>query len=519
MLAIHLVPPGGQAYYLATVQSGRRDGTRLVEPDGIWLGATALAMGLHGAPVTPQALGALLAGIDPATGEVLDPRHHRVRNVAYDCTFSPPKSVSILHALARPDVVAEVRAAHESSVAATLGYLERRATVVRRRSDGERSSVPAGGLGAASFLHRSSRAADPHLHSHVLVANLAADESGRWSALDSRRLFLHAAAASALYGAHLRAELAHRLGVGFEQTTGHGDVLGIGRRVVEAFSRRSQAISAELAEASERGPVSERLASLLTRPEKDLTASYEELQDEWRQRMRSLGISPQRLDEAVGVRRSQPGLVAGGGAHSDRNPPGGGMPELPLGHLARRELVAWCARASAAGARVEAVELLVDDLARHGQVMAAGSAQPRLHRAVRYLPAGVDEERYVTPATALLERRWHEAIAAAPDAAPASLSGWPAGLSVIELPAGALDRAITLARLGEAHARSGGRIVAVVAGGMCRAAGLEGSSGVETVAAAAHLPTLRAATLLVEEQLVEHSPQLAAEVLRRAEGG
>jgi conjugative relaxase-like TrwC/TraI family protein len=46
------------------------------------------------------------------------------------------------------------------------------------------------GFVAAAFRHRTSRAGDPHLHTHVLVPNLVfSPQDERWSALDARPLY------------------------------------------------------------------------------------------------------------------------------------------------------------------------------------------------------------------------------------------------------------------------------------------------------------------------------------------
>ncbi|HXQ58451.1 MAG TPA: relaxase domain-containing protein, partial [Acidimicrobiales bacterium] len=59
------------------------------------------------------------------------------------------------------------------------------------------------------FLRRSPSllSLSPHLHTHVVVANLGRGPEGRWSALDGRGLYAHASATDALYHAHLRYEL------------------------------------------------------------------------------------------------------------------------------------------------------------------------------------------------------------------------------------------------------------------------------------------------------------------------
>ncbi|MGA3216571.1 MAG: MobF family relaxase, partial [Acidimicrobiales bacterium] len=246
MLSVAKLARGREEYYLATLALGREDAVGLIEPDGRWLGRAAEMLGLSGS-VDGPALRALLAGVDPVSGEVLSAHHDRVRVVAYDCTYSTPKSVSVLHALGPQEVREHVRAGHEEAAAAALGYLEHCAARVRRRSGpGEQAlSVPAGGFVAAAFLHRTSRAPDPHLHSHVLVANLAPGPDSRWSALDGRGLYLELGTARDLYETQLRAELTARLGVSWRQLQGSwAELAGIDPNVTRAFSRRSGDIEA-----------------------------------------------------------------------------------------------------------------------------------------------------------------------------------------------------------------------------------------------------------------------------------
>jgi conjugative relaxase-like TrwC/TraI family protein len=90
--------------------------------------------------------------------------------------------------------------------------------------------VPVRGEGfvAASFQHRTSRAGDPLLHHHVLVANLVRDDHARWGALDGRLIYVHAKTAGYLYQAELRAQLSRRLGVSWTPVVrGTAEVKGI----------------------------------------------------------------------------------------------------------------------------------------------------------------------------------------------------------------------------------------------------------------------------------------------------
>ena len=88
---------------------------------------------------------------------------------ALDLTFSAPKSVSVLFAVAPAEVSAELVAAHEEAVRAAVGYLEDTAVMVRRGHAGE-VHEPGGGFIAAAYRHRMSRALDPQLHTHVVAA-------------------------------------------------------------------------------------------------------------------------------------------------------------------------------------------------------------------------------------------------------------------------------------------------------------------------------------------------------------
>jgi conjugative relaxase-like TrwC/TraI family protein len=180
------------------------------EARGEWLGVGARQLGLSG-DVEGQALRRALAGEDPA-GRVLRASRVPVRVVGFDLTFSAPKSVSVLFGLGEPDVRAAVRRAHDRAVREALGYVERTACAVRRGAGGSRVE-PADGLIVAAFRHRTSRAGDPQLHTHCLVANLAKGPDGRWSTLDGRRIYAHARAVSFVYQAVLRSELSRELGL------------------------------------------------------------------------------------------------------------------------------------------------------------------------------------------------------------------------------------------------------------------------------------------------------------------
>jgi conjugative relaxase-like TrwC/TraI family protein len=179
-----------------------------------------------------------MAGCDPRTGAPLRPPHARTRVAAFDLTFSAPKSVSVLFAIADEETSAALLEAHERAVEAASRYVEREACYTRRGRNGVRR-VRGEGFVAAAYRHRLSRAGDPQLHTHVVVANMTRAE-GRWTTLEGHSLYEHKSAAGAVYRAVLRAEVRERLPWAWWRQTGRGlfELEGVPEGVLREFSRR-----------------------------------------------------------------------------------------------------------------------------------------------------------------------------------------------------------------------------------------------------------------------------------------
>jgi Ti-type conjugative transfer relaxase TraA len=188
---------------------------------------------------------------------------------------------------------AQVVAAHDAAVDAAIGYLQRSAGFTRRGAGGV-ETVPVDSFVAAAFRHRTSRADDPLLHTHVLMANLArTSDDGVWRTLDSRKLFAHAKTAGVLYQAQLRHELTTRLGVAWQQVSnGHADIDGVDRELIETFSQRRAAIVAHMAARGESSAAAAQTATLATRAAKDGHRSEAELREAWSRRAAAAGVEP-----------------------------------------------------------------------------------------------------------------------------------------------------------------------------------------------------------------------------------
>jgi conjugative relaxase-like TrwC/TraI family protein len=306
VLSLGKLAPGQQQYYLDTVARGAEEYyTGAKEAPGQWLGAGSARLGLAG-EVDADALGRVLEHADPATGTYRLTAAKSAPVVAgFDVTFCAPKSVSLLFALGEPEVSNEVRNAADAAVTASLGVLEGAACRVRRGKGG--ATVLSGdGFVAAGFRHRTSRAGDPHLHTHVVVANLAhSPADDRWTALDARPLYSWLSPVGHLYEAHLRWELTHRLGVAWgEVGNGIADVEGVPRAAIKEFSTRRRQIEAHLAEHGQHGARAAQLAAYATRQTKTFDQDPEGLLPAWQERAVAVGLDPDALAAAVG--RSEP---------------------------------------------------------------------------------------------------------------------------------------------------------------------------------------------------------------------
>ena len=315
MLSIGKLAAGQAKYYLehaevrvdvvGSVESGLEEYyVGGLEARGSWIGRGAVRLGMEGG-VDGDGLRAVLAGLAPGGRHPLRESASPVRVAGFDLTFSAPKSVSVVFGIGGAEIELAARGAHDRAVVEAVAYLERSAAAVRRGKGGL-VVESADGLVAAAFRHRTSRVGDPQLHTHVLVANLGMGPDGRWSALDGRRLYAHARAASFVYQAVLRSELTRTLGVEWLPVRhGIAELVGVPKRVIRVFSRRRREIEAALAERGTSGARAAEAAALATRRTKDRAHAVEPLEEEWRTRATALGFGRAEIAKLVGRRRER----------------------------------------------------------------------------------------------------------------------------------------------------------------------------------------------------------------------
>lgn len=236
------------------------------EPPGQWCGEAAEQLRLAGA-VSERDFKNLLHGRDSG-GAALVKGAGEKHSAGWDLTLSAPKSVSVLWAMTEDARVrAEIQAAQQAAVQATLAFAEANCAWTRRGAGGK-ILERAAGLAVATFEHSTSREKDPQLHTHCVVANVALLEAGGYGTLDSRHLYQWKMALGALYRAELASQLQERLNLHIERDGSSFAITGVPKAVQSYFSKRAEQIQEWLAAHGYRGALAAQAATLDTRQAK-----------------------------------------------------------------------------------------------------------------------------------------------------------------------------------------------------------------------------------------------------------
>jgi conjugative relaxase-like TrwC/TraI family protein len=232
---------------------------------GQWFGQGAADLGLNGV-TTSDEFTRLCENLHPQTGERLTLRQKTTRTemnedgkeretanrrVFYDFTFSPPKSVSIA-ALVGDD--ARIIEAHEQAVTLAMNQLQTFAATRVRKND-QCTDRQTGNLVAAMFRHDTSRALDPHLHTHCIVFNATFDAvEKQWKALQNHEMFAAQKFVENVYYHELTRELV-KYGYSIEnKPRGDFEIKGITPELIEKFSKRHREIDEKTRELLAREP-------------------------------------------------------------------------------------------------------------------------------------------------------------------------------------------------------------------------------------------------------------------------
>ena len=261
---------------------------------GQWFGRGAKELGLSG-EVTTEDFRSVLRGFRPASTEVLVRKANGYddRRAGWDATFNAPKSISIQGLVGGDDGLIE---AHRKAVSRALEELEHYA--LSRRHGGSEWVVTSNVV-AARFDHVAARPTssvedgygpDPHLHTHVVIANMTRRPDGEWRGLDPVEIYRAQNFATAIYRSELAREV-QRLGYEIKVAgqDGRWELDGYTREQVMAFSRRRQDIEKALAREGLTGAEAAQNIAHRTRLSKD-HRDEGRLREEWRSRAQEYGI-------------------------------------------------------------------------------------------------------------------------------------------------------------------------------------------------------------------------------------
>jgi conjugative relaxase-like TrwC/TraI family protein len=232
---------------------------------GQWIGDGARQLGLSGVTTEKDFLN-LCNNLHPRTEEQLTPRMNskRVRvdkygnvhesanrRVFYDFTLSPPKSVSIAALVGNDQRIIE---AHHESVQLAMRELQIYAAT-RVRKQNQYAHRVTGNVVGAVFRHDTSRALDPHLHSHCILFNATRDSvEDRWKALEACEMVTAQKFVRNVYYHELVRSL-QKFGYGIENNPrGDFEIVGVSKELIDRFSKRHRQIDEKTRELLEREP-------------------------------------------------------------------------------------------------------------------------------------------------------------------------------------------------------------------------------------------------------------------------
>ena len=264
----------------------------------VWGGQGRLDLGLDGELDLADWRAVFAAGgaVHPRSGE----RLVGCRRPGMELVISPHKSIAELGMIGQAE---DMHAIADAERDATLGYLDRLVCESGGRRGRAMTRTSTGGLVWAVSRHATTRAGDPQVHDHVLIANVVSmrDDRGGWKALDTGFLRDHLHAATAV-GRLAAAAKAVELGYGIEPDPGPSGKLG-GWSIAGIPARRGRFTPADQRRSTAAVGVdaSYRERSVAARATRD-RKTHQPVQDlvgRWQDELTAAGYPPPELESAV----------------------------------------------------------------------------------------------------------------------------------------------------------------------------------------------------------------------------
>jgi conjugative relaxase-like TrwC/TraI family protein len=266
------------------------------EPQGKMIGLAAKGLGIK-RELDTTVYRRVFSGFHP-DGTPLCENAGANHRPGWDLTFSAPKSVSMLFARADDNLRKAIQDIQQQAVEEAFAFIEQHAAFTRRGKGGHIQERVTGLMGA-TFEHCTSRAQDPQLHTHCLIANLAPRADGTWGTLESKHFFLWQMASGAIYRSALANGL-RELGFEVEAVEGHKhfEVKGVDQGICQFFSKRAEAIRAQM-EAMGVSKAASKVGDTITLNSRDYkqTVDRPKLFASWQADMDKQGFTQAEMDK------------------------------------------------------------------------------------------------------------------------------------------------------------------------------------------------------------------------------
>ena len=282
---------------------------------GYWRGELADAFGLWDKVVTSEEFSLFQQNVNPKTLVRLTQKNMPGGPRFFDFQVAAPKSVSVMSMFDE-----RLIEAHRESVRIAMAELERLAAVRVRDGENVRTNnyATTGKLVYAEFMHDTSRALDPQLHTHNVVCNVTRADDGRYKALETLEMCRAIRYAGKVYHNEMAARC-RELGYETVETRDRKgnviwyDLACVPADVMERFSKRRQQIEkaeAEFIAAHGRKPTlsENNYLSTSTRTDKMQTSTNEKVREF---QMGQLGHREEEQLYAAARRAKEHGPVTG----------------------------------------------------------------------------------------------------------------------------------------------------------------------------------------------------------------
>lgn len=241
------------------------------------------------------------------------PRRRRDWAPGFDLTLSVMKSVSVLWAVAPPQVRQAIDRAIDSAARETLGWLERSVLLARRGTGGFREEHAK--LVVAMFHHSVPRNfLEPQRHVHCVFPNVCQRPDGSWATLNSRMLMRWTRTLGPIFRCLLAEALKRQLGLELVRAQYAPDrpatwfeIKGVRQSLMARWSSRTGQIDELLQGDSRRdtdsSPEARRHAALATRDPKTALPPQEQLFRQWQQEAAEHRFGEQQARQLLGKAR------------------------------------------------------------------------------------------------------------------------------------------------------------------------------------------------------------------------